>query len=72
MAIRKTLVDYMSDADFNRYGELLEKAKEAKANAPKAPRAPRAPMTREQKIDAQRKKLAIAQEALEALLAAQA
>lgn len=67
----KTLVDYIPEADYPRYCELLEKAEAAKAAAPKAPRAPRAPMTAEQKKAALEARLAKAQAALEALLAEQ-
>lgn len=41
----KSIVEYMSQEDYDRYNELINKAEEAKANAPKAPRAPRTPMT---------------------------
>lgn len=67
----KALVDYILEEDYPRYCELLDKAQEAKANAPKAPRAPRGPMTTEQKRKAAENRLAKAQAALEALLAAQ-
>ena len=46
---RKSLVDYISDADYPRYVELLNKAEQLKAAAPKAERKPRGPMTTEQK-----------------------
>ena len=66
----KSLFDYMSEADYNRYNELLAKATEAKANAPKAERKPRGPMTKEQKVKLAEGRLAKAQAKLEALLAA--
>lgn len=59
----------MSEEDYNRYNELLNKAEEAKANAPKPERKPRGPMTAEQKQKAAEKRLAKAQAALDALLA---
>ena len=67
----KSIVEYMSQEDYDRYNELINKAEEAKANAPKAPRAPRAPMTKEQKVKMAEGRLAKAQAKLEALLAAE-
>lgn len=67
----KTLVDFILPEDYDRYNEILAIATEAKANAPKAPRAPRAPMTIEQKRKMVEGRLAKAQAALEALLAAE-
>lgn len=68
----KTLVDYMTEEDYARYNELISLAEQAKANAPKAERKPKGPMTVEQKRKAAETRLAKAQAALEALLAAQA
>lgn len=68
----KSIVDFILDEDYARYNELLNIAEQNKANAPKAPRAPRAPMTHEQKVDRAKAKMLKAQEALNALLAAQA
>lgn len=68
----KALVDYILEEDYPRYQELLDLAEEAKANAPKAERKPRGPMTTEQKIKAAEARMAKAQAALDALLAAQA
>lgn len=68
----KSIVDYISEEDYPRYQELLAMAEEAKANAPKKERAPRAPMTAEQKKKAAENRLAKAQAALDALLAAEA
>ena len=68
---RKSLVDYILEEDYDRYQELLNMAEEAKANAPKAERKPRAPMTKEQKVNAAKKRAEKAQAALEALLAAE-
>lgn len=68
----KTLVDYMTEEDYARYNELITLAEQAKANAPKAERKPKGPMTAEQKRKAAETRLAKAQAALEALLAAQA
>ena len=67
----KALIDYILPEDYDRYNELLSMAEEAKANAPKAPRAKRGPMTVEQKKKAAENRLAKAQAALDALLAAQ-
>ena len=65
---KKTLVDYISEEDYPRYQELLEKAQEAKANAPKKPRTPRA-KTLDEQIAAAEKKQAEYAAKLEALLA---
>lgn len=67
----KSLIDFILPEDYDRYNELLNMAEEAKANAPKAPRAARGPMTVEQKKKAAENRLAKAQAALDALLAAQ-
>lgn len=66
---RKSLVDYISEEDYPRYQELLNKAEQAKANAPKAERKPRGPMTQEQKVSAAKKAAERAQAKLDALLA---
>jgi hypothetical protein len=67
----KTFIDYMTEEDYARYNELITLAEEAKAAAPKAERKPRGPLTVEQKRKAAEARLAKAQAALEALLAAQ-
>lgn len=67
----KSLIDFILPEDYDRYNELLNMAEEAKAKAPKAPKAPRAPMTVEQKKKMAEGRLAKAQAALDALLAAQ-
>ena len=64
----KSLIDYMSEADFNRYTELLNKATEAKKNAPKAKRAP---LTNEQKLERAMKKEAELQALVDKMLAEQ-
>ncbi len=68
---RKTLFDYMSEEDYNRFNEILNKATEAKKNAPKAPRAPRGPMTIEQKIKLAEGRKAKLEAKLAELMAAQ-
>ena len=68
MAI-KTIIDYMSEEDYNRFNEFVDIATQAKANAPKAERKPRGPLTDEQKLAAAQKRYAKAQAALDALLA---
>ena len=65
----KTLIDYMSEEDYNRFNELVEIATQAKANAPKPERKARGPLTQEQKIAAAQKRYEKAQAALDALLA---
>lgn len=67
----KSIVDYILEEDYPRYQELLAIAEANKANAPKKERAPRAPMTTEQKKKAAATRLAKAQAALDALLAAE-
>lgn len=67
----KSLIDFILPEDYDRYNELLNLAEQAKANAPKKERAPRGPMTVEQKKKAAENRLAKAQAALDALLAAQ-
>ena len=67
----KSLIDFILPEDYDRYNELLNMAEQAKANAPKAPRAPRGPMTIEQKKKMAENRLAKAQAALDALLAAE-
>ena len=69
--MRKTLIDYISEADYPRYEELLNKAREAKANAPKAPRKAKGPMTNEQKAKMAKARAAKLQAQIDALLAAQ-
>lgn len=68
---KKALVDYIADEDYPRYQELLDMAETVKANAPKPERAPRN-QTPEQKIEAAKARIAKAQAALDALLAAEA
>ena len=71
--MRKTLVDYILDEDYERYNELLNKAEAAKAEykaTHKTERAPRAPMTAEQKRAAAEKRLQKLQDKLDAMLAA--
>ena len=68
----KSIIDYILPEDYDRYNELLDMAEQAKANAPKKERAPRGPMTAEQKVKSAQARLAKAQAALEALLAAEA
>lgn len=68
----KPLIEYLSEEDYARYNELLDLAEQAKADAPKPERKPRGPLTTEQKMKAAEARLAKAQAALEALLAAQA
>ena len=67
----KSLIDFILPEDYDRYNELLGMAEEAKKTAPKAPRAARGPMTAEQKKKMAEGRLAKAQAALDALLAAQ-
>lgn len=68
---RKSLVDYISEEDYPRYNELLNKAEQLKAAAPKAERKPRGPMTKEQKIKMTEGRMAALQAKLDALLASE-
>lgn len=70
MDTKKTLFDYMTEEEYNRYNVLVEKAAEAKANAPKTPRE-RKPMTAEQKMNAMQRKRDALQAKIDAMLAAQ-
>lgn len=64
-------VDNIPAELYDRYNELLDLATQAKANAPKPERKPRGPMTVEQKKKLAEGRLAKAQAALDALLAAE-
>ena len=68
---KKTIFDYMTEEEYNRYTALVEKAAEAKANAPKKPRKHK-PLTAEQKVSAMQKKRDALQAKIDAMLAAQA
>ena len=67
----KNIFDYMPEADYARYNEIIDAATARKAAAPKPERAPRAPQTAEQKLAAAKKRAEKAQAALDALLAEQ-
>jgi hypothetical protein len=71
MTMRKSIVDFISDEDYPRYNELLDKAEKNKANAPKKPRAKRAPMTYEQKVKRAEKRMLDAEAKVNALLSSQ-
>lgn len=66
-----TVIDFIPEDKYERYNELLNMATEAKAKAPKPERKPRGPMTTEQKRKLAEGRLAKAQAALDALLAAE-
>lgn len=66
-----SIVDFILEEDYARYNELLNIAEQNKANAPKPERKPRGPMTTEQKVKMANARLAKAQAALDALLAAE-
>ena len=66
-----SIVDLILEEDYARYNELLNIAEQNKANAPKPERKPRGPMTTEQKVKMANARLAKAQAALDALLAAE-
>ena len=69
--MRKTIIDYIEENDYQRFNELLAIAEENKKNAPKAPRKPRGPMSTDQKIKMKEAQIAKAMAALEALRNAQ-
>ena len=66
----KALVEYISDADYPRYKELVDIAMQRKAEAAKE-RKPREPLTHEQKIARQERAVKAAEEKLAKLLAMQ-
>lgn len=70
MATRKTVLDFISEEDFPRYTELMDKAAAAKSAAPKAPRKMKE-KTPEQKKAALLARMQKAQAQLDALLAAE-
>lgn len=70
----KTLIDYILPEDYDRFNELLDKAEAAKEQYKKdhpTEKKARGPMTAEQKIAATKARIAKAQAALDALLAAE-
>lgn len=67
----KSLIEYISEEDYPRYQELLQKAEDARAAAPKKERAPRGPLTLEQKLKAAETRKAKAEALLAQLLAQQ-
>jgi acyl-CoA reductase-like NAD-dependent aldehyde dehydrogenase len=67
----KTIVDYIPEADYARYNELLDIAAKLKAKAPKPERKPRGPLTVEQKRERTLKRIADAEAKLAALMAAE-
>lgn len=71
MAVRKTLIDYISEENYVRFNEILANCEERKKNAPKPERKPRGPMTVDQKRKMLQAKLEKAQKQLEELLAAE-
>lgn len=69
--MRKTLVDYIPEAKYGRYTELLDMAEKAKADykaSHKAERKPRGPMTQEQLIAKKKASIAKMQAQLNAML----
>ena len=48
--VKKSIFDYMTNEEYERYNALVAKAAELKANAPKAPAKPRGPLTAEAKL----------------------
>lgn len=64
----KSLIECISEEDYPRYQELLQKAEDNKKNAPKT-RAPRGPMTLDQKVKMAENRKKKAEELLAKLLA---
>ena len=70
----KTLIDYILPEDYERFTQLLDMAEAAKEQYKKdhpTEKKARGPMTAEQKIAAAKARIAKAQAALEAMLAAE-
>lgn len=65
--MRKTLVDYIPEAKYARYTELLDMAEKAKASH-KSERKPRGPLTQEQLIAKKKASIAKMQAQLNAML----
>lgn len=69
--MRKTLVDYIPEDNYNRYTELLDMAEKAKADYKanhKTERKPRGPLTQEQAIARKKASIAKMQAQLDAML----
>lgn len=67
----KNIFDYMSEADYARYNEIIDAATARKAEAPKPARQARRPLTAEEKIAVAKKRAEKAQAMLDKLLAEQ-
>ena len=48
--VKKSIFDYMTNEEYERYNALVAKAAELTANAPTAPATPRGPLTAEAKL----------------------
>ena len=69
--VKKSMFDYMTNEEYERYNALVAKAAELKANAPKAPAKPRGPLTAEAKLKMAEGKRDALMAKIQALMAAQ-
>ena len=69
--VKKSIFDYMTNEEYERYNALVAKAAELKANAPKAPAKPRGPLTAEAKLKMAESKRDALMAKIQALMAAQ-
>ena len=69
--VKKSIFDYMTNEEYERYNALVAKAAELKANAPKAPAKPRGPLTAEAKLKMAERKRDALMAKIQALMAAQ-
>ena len=69
--IKKSIFDYITIEEYERYNALVAKAAELKANAPKAPAKPRGPLTAEAKLKMAEGKRDALLAKIQALMAAQ-
>ena len=69
--VTKSIFDYMTNEEYERYNALVAKAAELKANAPKAPAKPRGPLTAEAKLKMAESKRDALMAKIQELMAAQ-
>lgn len=69
--VKKSIFDYMTNEEYERYNALVAKAAELKANAPKAPAKPRGPLTAEAKLKMAESKRDALMAKIQELMAAQ-
>ena len=69
--VKKSIFDYMTNEEYERYNALVAKAAELTANAPKAPAKPRGPLTAEAKLKMAESKRDALMAKIQELMAAQ-